>query len=206
MSARGVLGVDPGVNGCGCAIFQPHDYILADGQTLGVRYELERAAYVRNTKRSARGDVLEDADGMALCVMAWVCPNGFYTIERALLEFPQVYRAGRGKAGADPNDLLTLAAVDGAITGLLAVPAEAVLPRGWKATMGELPDGTYLPEQRIMGISGWKPGTGILSPAEVERVETCSRTLFHNVVDGIGIGLHAVGRGLVNGRTRIVHR
>jgi hypothetical protein len=201
VTSRGVLGVDPGVNGCGCAIFQPCGPGL---------YLLDRAAYVCNTRRSSSGDVLEDADGMARCVLDWVCPEGFYTIERALLEFPQVYRAGRGKAGADPNDLLTLAAIDGAIVGLLAVPCAAVLPRGWKATMGELPDGTYLPEQRIMGISegaaGWQPGTGILSPDEVARVETCSRTLFHNVVDGIGIGLHAVGRGLVNGRKRVVHR
>lgn len=197
-----VVGIDPGVAGCGVSVFE-----LRSGV-----WELTRAAYVRNT-RSKRGETLEDADNMSQAVLTWVSSEGFFHADRALLEFPQVYRAGRGKAGADPNDLLTLAAIDGAITRALAGPhceVSSVLPRAWKATMGELPDGTYLPEQRIMGISegeaGWVPGTGILTPAEVERVETCARTLFHNVVDGIGIGLHAVGRGLVNGRRRVIAR
>lgn len=191
------LGIDPGVGGCGCALFT---------NMSGLGWLLNRAAYVRNTRRSKRGEVLEDAYGMTSCVFAWAAPVG--EIDRVLIEFPQVYRAGRGKAGADPNDLLTLAAIDGALTVALTGPVtscESILPRGWKGTLGELPDGTYLPEQRIFGDADTQT-PGILSLDEIACVERCTKSLFHNVVDGIGIGLHAVGRGLVNGRKRVIAR
>jgi len=167
-----LLAVDPGIRGCGVALFR-------DG-------ELRAAAYVRNAVR--KGNDFDAVLSLARSVRAWVFPADPYfgsDGDRAVLEYPQVYTASKSKG--DNNDLLPLAAVDGAIVALLpglpGVSATRVLPRDWKHTMAH-----EAVEARVLGR---------LSPSEravLDEALKDARSLGHNVIDAVGIGLHALGR------------
>lgn len=178
-----ILALDPGIGGCGLAAF--------DGRLL------HWAGYARNITRSPTKDPLEDAASMAQSV-AFALAAQAIRPTRLVSEWMIVYAAGKGKAGADPNDLLKLTAVSGAVARELRVPCSCVEPRGWKGTLGDNADGDYVPELRIFGRGG------ILSADETHRVDWPAESLRHNVVDAVGIGLWAVGRGLTNGGRKLV--
>jgi hypothetical protein len=92
---------------------------------------------------------------------------------KAVIEFPQFYsRRALGKG--DPNDLLNLAAVVGAITTHYLYPV-IVRPREWK---GQAPKDVT--EARVRKE---------LSKVEMARVDLPAKSLRHNVFDAIGIGL-----------------
>ena len=167
-----VIAVDPGIRGCGVALF-------GDGKLLACEY-------VRNpVKKGADFDAVQ---ALAKAVEAWLCRQPhIYTRDgddttRAVLEFPQVYTASKSKG--DNNDLLPLAAVDGAIVALLGCPAERVAPRDWKGTMAH-----EAVVHRVASRLDYAE-TEILSAAEMRA----GKTYGHNVTDAVGIGLHAVGR------------
>ncbi len=102
-----------------------------------------------------------------------------YKNVHTVVERPQVYRHGPG----DPNDLISLALVAGAWggsadrTGLI----EFVLPRQWK---GNVPKDIHQP--KILAS---------LDPDERQLVEGIRpKSLRHNVIDAVGIGLWKLGR------------
>lgn len=183
-----ILALDPGVNGCGVALLRGR--------------ELVRAEYVRNTLKS--GD-----DDLARCAAMGKVVGSWYALARTTVpgelgplelvaEWPRVYAAGKAKRGADPNDLLLLSAVAAAAAVALGCACRKVEPREHKGTMGEMPDGSYLVETRVRQS---------LSVVELARVILPgSKSLDHNVFDGISVGLHAVGRSLVADRERVIAR
>ena len=191
-----IIAIDPGINGTGLAFFSG-------------RGELLRAEY-------ARCPLKADADILARCVAMGREVSARYDLARSahplesgptriVAEWPRVYEAGKAKRGADPNDLLPLAGVDAAAAAFIGCDATSVAPRDWKGTMGDMPDGSYLPETRIMGDSRGEGGS--LSIVERARVILPSAaSLAHNVIDSVGIGLHAVGRSLVADRERVIAR
>lgn len=162
--------VDPGIRGCGAAIF------------LGG--SLLKAAYV---PAGPDGDgVVGRAVQSARAVVVWIGQQNLdwgpswngYPI-RLVIEWPQVYRAGRGRG--DPNDLLGLAAVDGALAAIcLDYKVVTYLPREWK---GQVPKDVMV--ERIKSR---------LTPEELTRVELPAKSLQHNVYDAIGLGLKDLGR------------
>jgi hypothetical protein len=100
------------------------------------------------------------------------------------IEYPQIYRGGK----ADPSDLIELAGVVGACTVARDwAGIRGFLPRAWK---GQIPKDVH--QKRILAT---------LTPAEIEIVRAldCPASLAHNVLDAIGIGLHALGRQLHTG-------
>lgn len=106
-----LISIDPGLRGCGVAIWRPTG-------------ELERAEYVLGAK-AARDSV------------AWIAmATGIYhAVERydphaLAIELPRTY-GGRAAKG-DANDLIQLAAVVGAITVRLRLPTTTYLPDHWK--------------------------------------------------------------------------
>lgn len=103
------LVTDPGLRGCGCALFQ--------GTTLA------RAGYVRSAVRPPiRGP--EAWYGMARAVRAWCAVDH---VDQFIIEVPQVYR---GQAHA--KELIELAGVCGAVAH--AVPGgqfRGYYPRQW---------------------------------------------------------------------------
>jgi hypothetical protein len=178
-----ILALDPGAGGCGVAL------IACATRTL------RRAAYVKSPRKKA-GDPLSDCQLMAVAVAAWVRVTAPFTVPvtEVLAEWPRVYRAGQAKAGADPNDLLLLSGVDVGVACLLGCASRSVEPREWKGTLGEVVDSAtgvtvYLVEERVRKR---------LSPAELAVVELPSAaSLAHNVWDAAGLGLHAIGRGIL---------
>ena len=169
MGSRDVLlAVDPGIRACGIAMFV--------GGTLQDADLVKSAAPVGDPTPTRCAAMAE-----AVLERAW----GWWYVESLVVEWPQVYRAGRAKRGADPNDLLLLAGVCGALATTSKVNAlAAFLPREWKGTLSK-----EIACARVLAR---------LSAEERGVVDLLGlpKSSIHHVLDAVGIGLHAVGRGL----------
>jgi hypothetical protein len=157
-----LLAVDPGLRGCGVALFD--------------QGRLVRCAYVRGS-RDAR-DAAAWAE-MAAEVYVW----GGADATRVVSEFPKVYTVGKSKG--DPEDLLQLAAVVGAISahwGTEGINLEVVRPYEWKR---QVPKDVMT--ERIKAK---------LDPQELAQAGAGmpAKSYQHNCWDAIGIGLNALGR------------
>lgn len=109
------LTVDPGIRGCGTALF--------DASTL------LRAAYVRNPCKSGNGP--HECREMAWQVALWV--KGYVPVREIIFEWPRVYTAA--KLEGDPNDLPPLVGIDCAIAAFFpGVPVLRYFPEQWKGT------------------------------------------------------------------------
>lgn len=165
-----LLAVDPGTRGCGVALFR-NDVLFA-------------CAYVKNPERA--GSDFFEVMALAHEVRRWSADHTPTTTEfgfpgRLVLEWPRVYTASKSKG--DNNDLMPLVAVDAAVVALLGAPARRVYPHEWK--------GTLTKEQTRARIeSRLSPGERV---AYDEGVRV-ARSLAHNMIDAVGIGLHALGR------------
>ena len=114
-----MLAVDPGIRGCGVALFEAR--------------ELRAAAYVPNMARSGNGP--RECWLMASSINVWVAHTiANERLDRLVLEWPQVYAPGKGKG--DPNDLFALAGIGAALCAeLKPFEIEHYLPRAWKGQM-----------------------------------------------------------------------
>jgi len=178
-----LLSIDPGIRGCGVAIFEDKTLIFA--------------CYTVNPLTSGNGP--RECTAMAQAVKSEVCsflcahilgdnskaafkfidnyalPK--ITIDAIAVEWPQVYTKSKG----DNNDLLPLAGVDTALYALLQ-PDElhTFLPNEWK---GQLPKSVC--HERIKTR---------LSADELNTIQKTRKSLLHNVLDAAGIGLYALCR------------
>lgn len=108
-------------------------------------------------------------------------------IGNLVIEKPQVYRAGKNKKRVDPNDLITLAIQVGEYKERCRNQGGSttiVTPAHWK---GQVAKEILVP--RILGF---------LNEGERAMATRASlgiaRGKVHNMVEAIGIGLHACGR------------
>lgn len=171
-----LLSIDPGLRGCGCALFD-------DGV-------LRAAAYVRG--EGVPEDTLMLARATALGVECWIDErlpgwDESEAVNRLVLELPQTY-GGRAAKG-DANDLLGLAAVDGAVAALFPLASvRTVLPHAWKGGVPKPKSARakYVVQERVVTR---------LSAEEQERVVwPKAERLKWDVADAIGVGLHDLGR------------
>lgn len=160
-----ILAVDPGLRGCGVAYFSREAFYPTP--------RLRWARYVRNPVRTGDG---MDAIRAVAHEVGQQGPRSH--VDLLAVEFPQVYAGA--KAIGDPRDLLTLAAIDGAITIQCGREVLRYFPREWK--------GQVDPDVLIERVKDR------LDPAELARVELPAAHLAHNVWDAVGIGLKAAGR------------
>jgi hypothetical protein len=161
------LALDPGLRGCGVAVFSD----------AGVLVECE---YVRSGSKDAD---LEGALWMARAVEQAFPPP----YKHLAVEWPQVYAGSKQKG--DANDLIALAAVVAAVcTRYSTSIVTRYKPRDWK---GQVPKEVI--QARILGSLGV---AGRLSPDEMLVYANCdcSKSLRHNILDAIGIGLHFLDR------------
>lgn len=164
MGTKGLF-VDPGLRGCGVALFDLDAKVLA------------RAEYVTNPERGrgyrayvAMGDAVDEVAGnLALRV---VC-----------IELPRIYpRGGELKKTdfIDPNDILDVACVGAAVASHYSkLLVESVFPADWK---GQVPK--QIMTERIKRK---------LSTEEHAVVRSVGAK-DHNTFDAVGIGLHYLGR------------
>lgn len=114
-----ILCIDPGLRGCGVALFD------------GAR--LHHAEYVKNPAVEGRGYSCHR-------LMAGAVWNSVFKLDvgigAVLIEHPVYYGSTHGKG--DPNDLLDVVAVGAAIAGACYVPTTFITipPRDWK---GQVP-------------------------------------------------------------------
>lgn len=98
-------------------------------------------------------------------------------IDVYVTEYPQVYRQSRG----DPNDLIEITGVAAACGASLPIQAcYGYLPRQWK---GQLKKEVHHP--LILAK---------LTETERAAILETRKTYIHNVIDAVGIGLHALKR------------
>lgn len=161
------VAIDPGLRGCGFAVFEIESR------------ELVSASYVKNP---TAGDDFEAARSMALSLHI-----AYATIKPAMPapamlwgECPRSYSAGKQKG--DQNDLIHLAGFMYAIAHQFSGGSTLLTryyPREWKGTI----DADQMLDRIIERLSG----------DENARVRKAG-ALTHNVIDAVGIGLHALGR------------
>lgn len=113
-----LLAVDPGIRGCGAAVFRGG--------------KLVAAAYVKNPLRS--GNRAREAAAMAEAVRDWSLA---LDVDELAVEWMQVYWGD--EHGKDPNDLLALCGIGAALSALVSEDATSYLVSEWKRTMKKEP-------------------------------------------------------------------
>ena len=159
-----IVSIDPGLRNLGIAVHVD-----------GVLY---RAALIRNPEKKAR-------DGAAWCAMAnethaWLykypSSSPLYGLDPPsvlIAEIPQIYRFGKSKG--DPDDLIQLAGVVGAVASVVgAKEFVAYRPREWKGT--------------VSGDVFTARAEAALTEKERACIEPCPASLRHNLIDALKIG------------------
>ncbi len=167
-----LLAVDPGVRGCGVALFNDVGLLVA-------------AAYVNNAVHPPETRLCraEEAANMAASIFD---KFKYAAVSEMVVEWPTVYATmiRKGESPGDPNDLLPLAGIVSATAALFAVKTESVRPASWKGQMSK-------------DVSRYRITTR-LSPNELEVLQAACREtkkdLGHNIWDGVGIGLYYLDR------------
>lgn len=170
--AKYLLTEDPGIRGAGVALFDMSDKTLC------------RAAYVRSPCRT--GNMATECRAVALAIKHWV-GRGFEESDFALLgaEWPRMLPPGKQKG--DQNDLPGLSGVSSAFAAMYPnTPVRSYYPRDWK--------GTVEPDVMIRRVHGRLTETELLSVEWEGKSRDPTGGMMHNVFDGIGIGLHILGR------------
>jgi Holliday junction resolvasome RuvABC endonuclease subunit len=159
-----VLCIDPGLHACGCALFDTR-----------VSNNLVWAGLIKNrvdahpdnpTRLSTLWNAMVDAVFTEMHVRG-------YSPDQMAIELPQVYMRTRSKG--DPNDLIHLAGLVGALTHWFRGTTFTYLPHDWKGTVPK-----EIMEARILKR---------LSDDEKSKIQKAPKGLMHNVYDAVGIGL-----------------
>lgn len=174
-----ILAIDPGLRHCGCALFD--------------RAELLAAVLVKNPDKKGRGPAT--AMQMAQAVMGWVMDAARVSaIETLVLEYPRVYPGLRDN---DPNDLIELACVDGALAGWLVIGKVVhYYPSDWKGQTPANPTARQIVKRltsaEMLKVENLEPFLSALEKAEKRQKDVAHSA--HNTLDAVGIGLKYLGR------------
>lgn len=171
------VAVDPGLACTGWARFR-------DGR-------LEACGAVR-LKPEGKGMV-----GTAARIACAVVDGGKAGLLPVVVEMPQIYE--RRKSKGNPNHLLPLAAIAGAVS-LRSPKAVSVTPHDWKGTIPKA--------DRIADYIIHRRNEKALDDAGCEAYRkglvTIPASLRHNIADAVGIGLYAIRARLFGDLTRNV--
>lgn len=172
-----VLSIDPGIRGCGAALWL-HKRLVA-------------AAYVKSP--ASKGSGPREAVDCARAVAEWMAERSkeyrFFppaTVDLAV-EWPQTY-GGRASRG-DANDLFALSGIDSALCALLEPDnVKSYAPREWKGAL-----------QKPASVNSPYPVEAMvlrrLDESETKAVELPTNKRLHwDVWDAVGVGLKHVGR------------
>ncbi len=162
-----LLALDPGIRGCGVALFDDNGRLAA-------------CDYVKNPV--TKGDDFTAVLSLVQRVVVWVSDASTVSIRfhEVVAEWPRVYTIAKSKG--DPNDLMPLVGI-GCAVATSAMNATRVYPHEWKGQMTK-----EVCHQRIRSRLDLDE-TNILNDACLR-----AKSLAHNVLDSVGIGLHHLGR------------
>ena len=167
-----ILAIDPGLRVNGMAIFSPTGRLLRAGLATSTCKPPVRGpiAWQASAKAAKNWYYSKDSEGERV-----FGDPAFVLVEGQMINFERT---------RDPNDVLQCNGSAGALT--MVFPDATLInierPEHWK---GSLPKATMTEriKQRIES-----------SPEEFRRIEPCVASLYHNVLDAIGIGLWHFGR------------
>lgn len=183
-----LLALDPSIRTCGVALFR--------GGVLSLTYPIKCPACGGRGRvgdcKVCRSSPLARCLRMAQAVAAWVVTARAYPQE-LVVEWPRTYRAVRSKG--DPNDLLALCGVGGAVAGALAVAvaardialrATSYEPAEWT---GQVPK-TTLQRKRFQSIRAERIAQRLVE----DELPVWRGIETHDEIDAVGIGLYHLGR------------
>lgn len=151
-----LLAIDPSLRGTGWALFK--DTNLVSCGVIGGPNQLSNIEAVRAIRNGVQGEAPD---------------------LQVVLEFPRIYPKGRGESdNIDPNDLLWVAAVAGALCTL--GPSSTYYPSDWK--------GQSKKEKTLRIV------LQACNPAERAVIESVQGAKRHNAVDAVGIGMYHLKR------------
>lgn len=172
-----ILAIDPGLRHCGCAALDAGGLIAA--------------ALVKNTD-TGRGPAA--ALAMATAVGAWSRKYG--AVKTLVLEYPRIYVDQQRRAANDPNDLVELACVDGALAAWFSVPVRHYYPSDWKGQTPANPTARQVMKRlnalELARVEKFDSFFEALLRAEARGKDVTHTT--HNTLDAVGIGLKYLGR------------
>lgn len=161
-----LLCIDPGLRGCGVALFHGREVLVADY----VKGDLEESHYFAHSILASR-------------VRFWAETHaGAYKecFSHIIIEHPRIYP---GVSEKNPNDLLDVVAVGAACGALLQEIGPfptTVFPSEWKGTVKK-----SVMTERIKKA---------LSPEELKRCRFTNKSDDSDMLDAVGIGLWHLGR------------
>jgi hypothetical protein len=178
-----ILAVDPSIASAGAALFSlqgagrlvacaritmPTDTVVDD--VVRWRRMAERIRFWAATAQGLNPAAIELYRGI---------------VERIVCETPQIYQRGGGRTKGDPNKMLHMVGVNGALAGLFSsLPVTSYKPAEWK---GQLPVDTLV--RRV--CSRLAPDELALVPMRKVRGKIVPDP---DVGHAVGVGLHYLGR------------
>ena len=178
-----IVGIDPGIHGLGVSLYN------LDKQFIDATYIVGHTVNVKKQYAQEGGKAIQE---VCFATEKWLAVREAYVSPKVMcLEWPQIYiprgehpYQSIGKAAA----ALWLSAVVGALCSHWAGRIVLVHPHDWKGT---LPTETAV-KHRVFSR---------MSEEERKRAADClvavKGSLQHNVIDALGIGMHAAGKSLV---------
>lgn len=159
-----VVSLDPGIRACGIAVWRGE--------------QLARADLVKNpVTKGLDGHAMQS---MVSAITHWL--GAEESVSTAVVEFPKVYQRTRSKG--DPNDLTVLAGVSmGFACAVRPGVVLRVFPSDWK---GQMPEEATTARVRTR--------LDLFEAQCLKNAEERAKSLAHNVVDAVGVGLWALGR------------
>lgn len=168
--APSILALDPGLLNPAAALFRAG--------------RLVAASRVKPDKAWTALDVGERCRQIASRIHEWfigVDPLAGQHLDQLVIEWPRIYRAGKGKG--DPNDLPPLVGVAMCLAGRLDVEVKTYWPSDW---IGQVPKSTTgNPLDAARGKLIWR---------NIDAAEQSGIVLSHDAIDAVGLGLHHLGR------------
>jgi len=163
------LSIDPGSRGCGCALW-------CDGK-------LAAAGFAKSA--APKGSGPRECAQAAQAAVQWLFDRGVTKVDRLVVEWPQIYERSGSKTKGDPNDLLPLTAINGALAALLPdAEVHYFVPYDWKQRTRK-PESTKYPYVIRLRVERR------LDADELATVDWTNNVKHSwDVTDAIGIGLY----------------
>jgi hypothetical protein len=169
MAIKVIGSIDPGIRDCGIALF--HDQTLIWGRL------------VKNPMRSGN-------DYNACRAMAQAVTILFPRLDELVIEWPRIFTAGKqikNDNWADPNDLLPLVGVGAAVA--MSFPEANIVrvyPDEWKGQVEKI----AMNMRTMIRLTSEERKNVDAKDPDPDKPHDKG----HNVWDGVGIGLHRLGR------------
>ena len=171
-----ILAMDPSITRVGLALF--------------VEGKLVHTGYVKG-QGTTKDDIMHRVVRTAKEVYKWSLESmcaGF--VDTMVCEWPQIYQRADDKTKGDPNNLVPLAGVCGAVGALLyndyGTQMVSFKPREWADNVPKI--------ETVKGCKKSPRAYRTIACLTPEEMKVWVKVKYHDEIDAIGIGLHYLDR------------